>query len=59
VIRFLFIAFTLLAFNDVLAQKRVRDYGIEIGVLSPGINNAITDVQGVLVGHVTLWKGRM
>lgn len=55
--RFLFIAFILLAFGDVRAQKRVRDYGIEIGVLSPGIHNAITDVQGVLVGHVTLIEG--
>ncbi|MCB0493328.1 MAG: P1 family peptidase [Cyclobacteriaceae bacterium] len=55
--RFLFFAFILLAFGDVLAQKRVRDYGIEIGVLSPGIHNAITDVQGVLVGHVTLIEG--
>lgn len=55
--RFLFIAFILLAFGDVLAQKRVRDYGIEIGVLSPGVHNAITDVQGVLVGHVTLIEG--
>ncbi|MEZ4947525.1 MAG: P1 family peptidase [Cyclobacteriaceae bacterium] len=55
--RFLFIAFILLAFGDVLAQKRVRDYGIEIGVLSPGTHNAITDVQGVLVGHVTLIEG--
>jgi D-aminopeptidase len=23
-------------------QKRVRDYGIEVGVLKPGKNNAIT-----------------
>ncbi|MEQ9413592.1 MAG: P1 family peptidase [Cyclobacteriaceae bacterium] len=55
--RFLFIAFTVLVFNNALAQKRVRDYGIEIGVLSPGTHNAITDVKGVLVGHVTLIEG--
>lgn len=35
-------------------QKRVRDHGIEIGVLKPGPLNAITDVEGVLVGHTTL-----
>lgn len=35
-------------------RKRARDYGIEIGVLKPGKHNAITDVQGVRVGHTTL-----
>ena len=33
---------------------RVRDLGITPGVLSPGPLNAITDVAGVRVGHVTL-----
>ena len=37
--------------------KRLRDYGIEIGVLKPGPLNAITDVSGVKVGHTTLIKG--
>lgn len=37
--------------------KRVRDYGITIGILPPGPNNAVTDVGGVRVGHVTLVKG--
>lgn len=40
-------------------QKRIRDYGIEIGRLKPGALNAITDVEGVTVGHVTLSKGDM
>jgi D-aminopeptidase len=35
-------------------KKSIRDYGIEIGLLKTGPNNSITDVQGVLVGHVTL-----
>lgn len=39
------------------AQKRARDYGINIGVLTPGPLNAITDVKGVKVGHVTLMIG--
>ncbi|WP_432709533.1 P1 family peptidase [Pedobacter sp.] len=38
-------------------QKRARDYGLQFGVLSPGKLNAITDVSGVKVGHVTLIKG--
>lgn len=37
--------------------NRVRDYGIEIGVLTPGKLNAITDVEGVKVGHTTLILG--
>lgn len=37
--------------------KRARDYGIEIGVMSPGTLNAITDVPGVRVGHTTLMAG--
>lgn len=39
------------------AQERPRELGIEIGVMSPGPKNAITDVAGVKVGHVTLIKG--
>ena len=35
----------------------MRDYGIEIGVLTPGKYNAITDVEGVQVGHTTLIEG--
>lgn len=41
---------------SIAQEKRVRDYGIEIGVLHPGPLNAITDVKGVLVGHTTLIK---
>lgn len=38
-------------------HKNAREYGIKIGILSPGLNNAITDVEGVLVGHKTLIEG--
>ncbi|MFT6880187.1 MAG: D-aminopeptidase [Algoriphagus sp.] len=38
-------------------KKRTRDYGIEVGVLKTGKNNAITDVEGVKVGHTTLVIG--
>jgi len=39
------------------SQQRARDYGFEFGVLSPGSLNAITDVNGVKVGHHTLIEG--
>ncbi|TLS35202.1 P1 family peptidase [Pseudalkalibacillus caeni] len=35
-------------------QKRMRDYGVKIGRLEPGFYNAITDIEGVTVGHATL-----
>jgi D-aminopeptidase len=37
-------------------RARARDLGIEIGLLPTGPNNAITDVEGVLVGHATVWR---
>ena len=43
---------------SAFSQKRARDYGINIGILTPGENNAITDVSGVKVGHTTLVKGQ-
>ena len=38
-------------------KPRARELGLEIGVLSPGPFNAITDVAGVRVGHFTLRQG--
>ncbi|HSK94827.1 MAG TPA: P1 family peptidase [Candidatus Angelobacter sp.] len=38
-------------------MTRARDLGIRIGRLEPGPMNAITDVAGVRVGHVTLVRG--
>lgn len=35
-------------------RKRTSEYGIKIGVLPAGRYNAITDVPGVRVGHLTL-----
>ena len=40
------------------AKPRARDLGIAPGILSPGKLNAITDVEGVKVGHVTLIEGK-
>ena len=39
------------------ARARARDLGIVIGRYQPGPQNAITDVAGVKVGHVTLTYG--
>ncbi|MDH3222428.1 MAG: P1 family peptidase, partial [Gemmatimonadota bacterium] len=38
-------------------RPRARDLGIEVGIFPPGPHNAITDVEGVLVGHTTLVRG--
>lgn len=42
---------------DSDTRVRVRDIGIQIGTLPTGLHNAITDVAGVKVGHVTLNEG--
>ena len=38
-------------------RPRARELGIEPGILTPGTQNAITDVEGVAVGHSTLIEG--
>lgn len=40
------------------ARPRAREAGVVIGTLSTGKLNTITDVPGVLVGHVTLHDGK-
>lgn len=50
-------ALLLASFSVCAAQKNLRDYGVEIGVMQPGQWNAITDVPGVQVGQKTLIKG--
>jgi D-aminopeptidase len=39
------------------ARPRARDLGIEVGIFEPGRWNAITDVDGVRVGHTTVVEG--
>lgn len=56
------ILFTLLClsvtcFAQSEVRPRIRDLGVQIGVLPPGPLNAITDVAGVQVGHATLVRG--
>jgi len=50
--------FVLQPGQEGFSQKsRVRDFGIQPGVMTPGLYNAITDVPGVAVGHKTLIVG--
>jgi D-aminopeptidase len=58
--RFLALLFVGVAFAQVIAQERrprARDLGLAPGVFEHGSLNAITDVAGVRVGHVTLVVG--
>ncbi len=43
--------------NAPLPRPRARDLGLRFGSLRAGQHNAITDVPGVRVGHVTLFHG--
>ena len=42
-----------------MINKKIRDYGINIGSFATGNNNSITDVKGVKVGHITLKDGNI
>jgi len=38
-------------------RPRARELGVSVGVIPTGTLNAITDVEGVLVGHTTVIRG--
>lgn len=40
-----------------MERQRARELGIDVGILPTGEFNAITDVEGVTVGHKTLIEG--
>lgn len=50
-------ALTISAHAQNEGRGRIRDFGIEPGIFKPGPLNAITDVPGVRVGHITLVEG--
>jgi D-aminopeptidase len=55
-----FVAFLLLAVSVAAGgeeRPRIRELGVRPGVLPPGKWNAITDVEGVRVGHKTIVEG--
>ncbi len=45
------------AYGQQTDRGRARDFGIMPGILTPGSLNAITDVNGVAVGHKTMVIG--
>jgi D-aminopeptidase len=53
------IAAAALMASPAEAQRQpAREAGVAVGILDPGPLNAITDVEGVAVGHVTLNEGQ-
>ena len=44
-------------FSDTNERPRAREAGLIVGIFEPGNFNAITDVKGVKVGHVTKIEG--
>ena len=54
---FALLAVLVIMTPDASARPRAREAGIAIGILPTGPLNAITDVAGVKVGHVTLIEG--
>ena len=53
----IFILTLSLTFFSAEDRPRMREFGIETGIIKPGEWNAITDVPGVKVGQVTLIEG--
>jgi D-aminopeptidase len=51
------VVFSMVSSAFTQNRPRAREVGITVGVLPPGPLNAITDVDGVLVGHTTLVRG--
>lgn len=54
---FPFIVLIFLFITNSAHSQRARDFGINTGILTPGKFNAITDVDGVKVGHQTIIEG--
>src|ERR1022692_1787554 len=48
---------TVCAADEDPTRPRVRQAGVQVGVIPPGPLNAITDVAGVLVGQTTVVHG--
>lgn len=52
-----FLMVTITTSGQTEHRPRARKFGIKVGVLPPGPQDAITDVSGVRVGETTLIKG--
>ena len=55
--RIIYFFILIISFPGIVNSQRARDFGLEIGIFKPGLNNAITDVPGVSVGHFTKIEG--
>jgi len=53
---FLFLI-VLCSAGEIPPRPRAREAGVQVGVIPPGPQNAITDVAGVLVGQTTIIRG--
>jgi len=47
----------VVASSHAADRPRIRDLGVQPGILPPGAHNAITDVAGVRVGHRDIVRG--
>ena len=50
------IVLSLYVYSPAQSHGRLNDYGIKIGIYEIGKYNSITDVEGVKVGHFSLFK---
>jgi D-aminopeptidase len=59
ILSFVFVIMVLLSGSTGISQNRprARELGISVGAILTGTLNAITDVEGVLVGHTTVIRG--
>jgi len=59
IVRLVLLSLLVLSLSGLSSEQRprMREFGIKTGILKPGRWNAITDVEGVKVGHVTLING--
>jgi D-aminopeptidase len=48
---------SFISYGQQAERGRARDFGVRPGILTPGLLNAITDVDGVAVGHKTMIEG--
>src|SRR5690606_18948894 len=53
----LVLTWTAPVMSQTQERPRARDAGVIVGILPPGPLNAITDVEGVAVGHATVIEG--
>lgn len=56
-LKVLFLCCSFVFVINAQEHRTLRELGFPVGIFDPGVNNAITDVLGVTVGHVTCVEG--